>query len=502
MRKGHFVRWSKLIPASVGGRVALAVNLLVAVAAVGFLVFDYHRESHQRLTDKALSLREQAMTFHQAVAGHKGDSANRQQKFIDAVCARMNDTDSPGHHLVVEIDGRVLQSQAHQRASGELLAAVRAAADAEHPEDAELIVGRHSEDGVTVYVAERMSHVRAEIWRQTIIRSVGVLVFCVVLAVAINTVIRKIVHKPLRRLVRTIDGIAAGNYGSPVGQYAAAELARLADSVNAMSRALADAEGRRKAATDKARRIQDHLLPADGPLPGLDIGVFHRAADDVAGDYYDLFPMPDGTTILCVADVVGHGVPAAMIAAMLKVLLAEAAAAHDDPGEMLGWVNRRFTAVTLPEDFATVFLARWNPATGRLWYASAGHEPALFVPAGTPTVTLGSTGTLLGIDANSTWETGEVSVQDCDMLACWTDGLSEAWDAAGRMFGSEQVASLVEENRRAAPKEIVERVQTAVLSHASGGIVTDDCTLLVIRFEGRSDRFDPDTPAQVPPTGA
>lgn len=481
MKRGSHGWRAMLAPASVGGRVALAVNLLVAVAAIGFLAFDYHRESHQRLADKAASLREQAMTFHLAVAGYAGVPADRQQRFIDAVCGRMSDADSPGHHLVVETDGRVLQSQAHHRASDELLAAVRSAADADHPEDAELIVGRHAEGGVTVYVAERMSRVRAEVRRQVVVRSAGVLVFCGLLAVAVTAVVRRVVQKPLRRLVRTIDGIAAGNYGTSAGHYAAAELARLAGAVDAMSRALAEAEGRRKAATDKARRIQHHLLPEGDRLPGLDVGVFHLAADDVAGDYYDLIPMPDGTMVLCVADVVGHGVPAAMTAAMLKVLLTEAAAAHADPGEMLGWVNRRLAAVTLPEDFATVFLARWEPAAGRLRYASAGHEPALFLPTAGPAVPLGATGTLLGIDPGSGWETGAVAVRAGDRLACWTDGLSEAHDPAGRMFGRERVAALVEQDRTAAVGEVAERVRAAVLGHAGGG-PADDCTLLVVEF--------------------
>lgn len=477
------MRFSTLTPASVGGRVALAVNLLVAGAAVGFLAFDFHRESHQRLADKVVSLREQAKTFHVAVTGYGGEPADRQQRVIDAVCERMSEADSPGHHLVLEIDGRVLQSQAHHRASDDLLAAVRAAADAEHPEDAELIVGRHTEAGATVYVAEQMSRVRAEVRRQVVVRSAGVLAFCVLLAVAVTAVIRRVVQKPLRRLVRTIDGIAAGDYGTSAGRYAAPELARLAGAVDDMSQALAEAEGRRKAATDKARRIQHHLRPAGDRLPGLDIGVFHLAADEVAGDYYDLMPMPDGTAVVCVADVVGHGVPAAMTAAMLKVLLAEAATAHADPGEMLGWVNRRLAAVTLPEDFATVFLARWEPAAGRLRYASAGHEPALFLPADGAAVWLEATGTLLGIDPGSEWETGEVAVRAGDRLACWTDGLSEAHDAAGRMFGREQVAALVEENRAAAVGEVAERVRAAVLGHAGGG-AADDCTLLVVRFAG------------------
>lgn len=472
-----------LAPASVGGRVALAVNLLVVVAAVGFLAFDYRRESHQRLADKAASLREQTLTFHLAFAGFAGGPADRPQRFLDAVCGRMCAADAPEHHLVVEIDGRVLQPQAHRRASDELLAAVRSAADAEHPEDGEWIVGRHAEGGVTVYVAERMSQVRAEIRRQVVVRSAGVLAFCGLLAVAVNAVIRRVVQKPLRRLVRTIDGIAAGNYGTSAGHYAAAELARLAAAVDAMSHALAEAEGRRKAASDKARRIQHHLLPETGRLPGLDVGVFHLAAEDVAGDYYDLMPMPDGTAVVCVADVVGHGVPAAMTAAMLKVLIAEAAAAHADPGDMLGWVNRRLAAVTLPEDFATVFLARWEPAAGRLRYASAGHEPALFLPAAGPAVPLGATGTLLGIDAGSGWDSGEVAVRAGDRLACWTDGLSEAHDPAGRMFGRERVAALVEQDRAAAVGEVADRVRAAVLGHAGGG-AADDCTLLVVRFAG------------------
>lgn len=147
-------------------------------------------------------------------------------------------------------------------------------------------------------------------------------------------------------------------------------------------------------------------------------------------------------------------------------------------------MNRRLDAVTLPEDFATVFQARWDPATSRLHYASAGHEPALIVPADGPARTLGSTGTLLGINRDSTWETGGLSITRDDLLACWTDGLNEARDAAGRLFGRERIVALVEDNRGAAPGEIVQRVQAAVLISTDGGTVVDDCTLLAVRFAG------------------
>ncbi|MBY0229063.1 MAG: SpoIIE family protein phosphatase [Gemmataceae bacterium] len=471
--------WSSFIPASVGLRVALAVNLLVVVAGVGFLVFDYHRESRQRLADKSLALREQAMTLHQAVSGLDRKAVAQQQRFIDAVCGRMSDDESPGHHIVVEIDGRALQSQAHHRDSDELLEAIRAAAG---DPDGGLLVGKHSEGGVTAYVAEEMANVRAEIRRQAVLRSVGVVVFGLLLAVAISLVIHKLVHKPLRRLVKTIDGIAAGNYGTTAGGFDGAELARLAEAVNAMSGSLAQAEARRKIALGRARRVQANLLPRDGQAGGLDVAFFHRAADEVGGDFLDIFQTKAGTTVLCMADVVGHGIAPAMIAAMLKVLLLDAAEVHDDPGDMLRLLNSRFTAVNLPEDFATVFLAVWRPAARTLSYASAGHEPALLLAKGSEPELLHSTGMMMGIDPMMAWASRAIQVAPGAILACWTDGVTEGRGATDEQFGKDALISLVEQGVGAGPRAVAEEVERAVREHARDGPMADDCTFLAVRF--------------------
>jgi serine phosphatase RsbU (regulator of sigma subunit) len=459
----------------------LAVNLLVVVVGMAFLAFDYQRETRQRLADKSLSLREQAMTLHQAVSLVDRKSVGDQQRVIDAVCGRMSDEESPGHHIVVEIDGKALQSQAHHRDSDEQLRAIRSAA--EHTgDDAGLLVGKHSEGGVTVYVGEQMASVRAAIQRQAILRSFGVVAFGLLLAVAINLVIHKLVHKPLRRLVKTIDGIAAGDYGTTAGRFGGAELSRLAAAVDTMSGSLAQAERRRKLALDRARRVQANLMPRNGNGNGLEVAYFHRAAEEVGGDFLDIFQTEAGTTVICLADVVGHGIAPAMIAAMLKVLLLDAAEVHGDPGDMLRLLNRRFTAVNLPEDFATVFLAVWTPATRTLSYVSAGHEPALLLTNDSVAVLLSSTGPMMGIDPAMAWETQSVQIEPGESLACWTDGITEARGTTDEQFGRDCLISLVEHGVGAGPREVADEVERAVREHGLDRPMADDCTFVAVRF--------------------
>lgn len=105
-------RQRPLLPGSLGVRVALAINLLVLVAGVGFLAFDYRRESRQRLADKKATLNEQATTVLQAVSGLRRLSDSDRQGFLGGVYRGMDEDNSSGRHLVVEIDGRIVQSQA------------------------------------------------------------------------------------------------------------------------------------------------------------------------------------------------------------------------------------------------------------------------------------------------------------------------------------------------------------------------------------------------------
>jgi sigma-B regulation protein RsbU (phosphoserine phosphatase) len=474
------------ITQTVGFRVALAVNLVMAVAVAAFLVYDYLRESRQRLAERVEALKEQALTIHQAVCRLRAGPPEQLQEYIDSVCGRVGDVEAPGHHIIAEIDGRVVQAQAHRRDSAEIYEAMRDAVGAPHSHGRhgghELVVGTYGEQGVTVLVAEHMDDVRRAIRAQVLFRSVGVLVFGLVLAAAVNWVVRKVVTRPLRRLVRTIDEIGTGALGAQAGRFRSAELAHLAEAVNGMSRSLAEAEGRRQLALVKARRIQQNLLPPPGKAAGLSLAIRHRPAEAVAGDYYDVLPAADGSYLLCVADVVGHGVPAAMVAAMLKVLLLQAADRPAAPGDILRSLNRRFMAVSLPEDFASLFLARWDSSARQLCYASAGHEPALFVSGCSAPLRLGATGPPVGLLEDADWDTASLAVQPGDLLLALTDGVPEAMNAAGQFFGRERLADLLAKHRTADPEALLEVIDAAVLEHLKGAPVLDDSTLVLVKF--------------------
>lgn len=479
-----FQWFGRLSPRSVGFRVAFAVNLLVVVCGLGFMILAYQQESRQRLADKSLSLREQAMTLHQAVSGLNRKSIKVQQQFINAVCSRLSNDESPGHHIVVEIDGRAMQSQACNRESEAQLLAIRAAgksfASASKPTD--LLVGKHTESGITVYIAEQMESVRTEIRRQTILRSIGVAAFGLLLAIAVDLVIHKLVNKPLRRLVRTIDRIAAGNYLKTAGKFQGGEFGQVAAAVDSMSLSLARAEAYRQASLDRARRVQENLLPHNSGGNGLDVAFFHRAAEDVAGDYVDIFLTNRGTTILCVADVVGHGIGPAMIAAMLKVLLLDAAEIHDDPSDMVALINRRLTAINLPEAFATMFLAEWRPVTRSLHYINAGHEPALLISKTLPPSLLGTTGPIVGLDSAMVWESLVISIGDGDLLASWTDGITESRNTREELLGRDRLLGAIHSRGPRTPQEMLDVIDQTLLEHAAGRSPSDDCTALAICF--------------------
>jgi serine phosphatase RsbU (regulator of sigma subunit) len=474
-----------IVPQSVGVRVALAVNLLVLVLGMSLLAVEYQWESQHRLVDKIFSLRRQAMTLQLAIAGLHEQPQEALQGFIDAVCEHMSEGDSPGHYIVVEVDGKAIRSKLQQQDSGQSLDSIQAAC--KHSlvgkETADLLIGQDHEAGISVYVAEKMTNIRADIRRQATVRSLGLVLFGLILAITVNLVIHKLVHKPLRRLVKTIDNIATGDYRKTSGHFDGAELAQVAAAVDSMSHSLLRAEESRKVALDRARRVQEHLLPQNDGENGLDVAFFHIAAEDVAGDYVDVFQTQRGTSIICVADVVGHGVAPAMIASMLKVLLLDAAETYDDPGDIIKLLNHRFSIVSLPEDFATAFLGVWTPANRTLRYVNAGHEPALVLNGDSEVLLLNSTGTIVGLEAATLWETQSIQIAPGGILASWTDGITEAWQAATEeQFGRDRLIAIIKQHAGTGPRVVSEKIRYALQEYGRNGSPDDDCTFVAIRF--------------------
>ena len=468
-------------------RLLISVNA-VALVAVGLLIaLDYRAEVRGRLAVMRVALEEEAKTLLPALRGLAGRGPEAVQEHIDLVCSRMRDTSSPGHHIAVDWNGISLQARAHGRESPAMLARMRAALAAGGAGSGRIVVGGDSDGEMTVYVSERVSNIvrraRARAWQRAAVL-VGLMIAA---AFAVNLILVHLVVRPLRSLAGRVRAVGAGNLKERVPDSKTAELSILGREINEMSAALQKAERRREEEMDKAQRIQELLCRVPEEIPGMTLARCYRPATEVAGDYFDLLPLSDRSWLLCIADVIGHGVPAAMGAAILKTLLGAATEKLVDPSRILRFVNERFCRVSLPGDFATMALVRWDPAGSRLEYAGAGHEAGMFRTPEAEVSQYGSTGMVLGLRADAAWETRSVPVPHGAQLLLTTDGVSETRSPDGRLFGAERLAELFAEHGSGPPMDTLRRIEEALDRHRGEGGQTDDLTLLLARFSAAGE---------------
>ncbi len=465
----------------------LAVNLPLTLLLAVFLVYDYRREIYERLEYKSIALEEEAKTLLPAVRQfHRGDVSGIQ-RFIDNVCGQMKTTDSPGHHIAVQLPSRIIQATSHGLASPEMFAAIRNAAESPHDrnphENAALIVGMAKSKGINVYVAESLLDVQESIRAASLRRLTGLVIAFLAAAILVNFVLVRTVTNPINQLVTTVQRIGKGQLGVLSESFGSSELDYLSSEIDAMSLSLAAAERDRKTQMAKAREIQYSLLPGELQIPGLHVSRLFEPAEDVGGDFYDILPMQDDSWLICIADVTGHGIPAAMSAAMLKTLLLQAVETHVTPAELLDVINRRFVAVSLDGDFVSMILLRIKPQSDHLQYASAGHEPGWIISTNGKLRELSSTGLLLGIDEEAAWEQVVVETALGDRLAIMTDGLSETLSPEDEMFGRKRLIGLFEQTRESSLEQSVSVLREALRDFRGDTPQLDDITAVLLEFK-------------------
>jgi serine phosphatase RsbU (regulator of sigma subunit) len=460
---------------------------------LAFLSVDYHREIADRVVQTHLALEDEAKTLLPALLHLRPQGTRAIQEYVDTVCGQMQDASSPGHHIGARVDDVELQATAHHRESPELFVAMQAAAQSPTHRarfgTEELVVGSSRNDHVGVYVSEYLTNIQRSARGQALLRLARIMLLAVVATIVVNLVFLRMAAKPLEKLVATVREIAKGRLGIQAGPFHAAELEYLAKEINSMSVSLAEVERRRCQEMAKARRIQEHLLPQQVAVPRLSVSHLYQPATEVAGDYYDILQLPDGTWLLCIADVAGHGVPAAMSATMLKTFLLHAAEYQVSPDHLLSFVNDRFTAISLEEVFASMLLVRWNPESAMLEYASAGHEIAWLVSMKNGSLRkLSSTGLLLGISPGATWTTDTIVMAPGDRLLMVTDGVTEAFDGRSEPFGRDRLSDLFLQCSTSPLPETIRRLDEALTAYREGRPPTDDTTVLAIQFDSTETR--------------
>jgi sigma-B regulation protein RsbU (phosphoserine phosphatase) len=228
--------------------------------------------------------------------------------------------------------------------------------------------------------------------------------------------------------------------------------------------------------------IQRSLLPKTiPPIPTLSIATFYQTSQWAGGDYYDFFPLPDGKWGILIADVSGHGTPAAVLMAVTHSLAHGFPGPHDPPSALLTKVNHQLSTLYTADNeaFVTAFYGIYDPSTRRLTYSSAGHNPPRLQRCSEMTIeSLEHAQSLpLGLDADEVYQDSTLVLTPGDRLAFYTDGITEAISTEGRMFGMERLDQILARCGGTA-QELVDDVVNEVKAFTLGEPPADDQTLL------------------------
>ena len=230
----------------------------------------------------------------------------------------------------------------------------------------------------------------------------------------------------------------------------------------------------------KAQKIQKKLLPKSFPMKMLrSIGTYYASTSRVGGDYYDCYALDEHTLVFLVADVSGHGISAALVMSMFKVLLKAKSSSYRKPSELIEKVNELFLEEVQGAHFVTFFYGMINIKERTLEYASAGHNP-VYLQQGQSLETLNSTGPVLGAFEGMTWKNKELKLEELSRLFLYTDGLIDARNSKGAMFGNEALEEILVTSLELNCEELVKSVLGSLNHFTEDLAFEDDVTILTL----------------------
>jgi sigma-B regulation protein RsbU (phosphoserine phosphatase) len=231
-----------------------------------------------------------------------------------------------------------------------------------------------------------------------------------------------------------------------------------------------------------ARDIQRHLWPRHLPnLPGYSIIGQSKPALEVGGDYYDFIPLDDGKFAFVIGDVSGKGVGAGLIMATLRATLRTQFAQHTDIDRAIQLVNKAVTNDTRPTEFVTMFLAILDPVTHVLTYVNAGHNPPYIVDEDGTLTELNAGGPVVGILHPMIFESRSVEMKPGSVLLLYTDGVTEAENAAGDQFEEAALQAFLKEHISDTIDGIHKNLMNAIEAFQGDADQADDITIIFLK---------------------
>jgi sigma-B regulation protein RsbU (phosphoserine phosphatase) len=229
----------------------------------------------------------------------------------------------------------------------------------------------------------------------------------------------------------------------------------------------------------RAREIQESLLPKVIPqLPGFEVASAWQPARAVGGDYFDVLKLDENRLAICIADVSGKGVPAALLMANVQASLRASVRDLDSPACVCSIINGMLCESIAADKFVTFFCGVLDAGTRTFRYCNAGHPYPILVSSGAVR-TLDQGGAVLGVFAAWTYQDSSVDLRSGDRLLLFTDGITEAEALNGEEFGMEKVAAFAKAHAANSAAKINKQL-LAQVTEFCGAQFQDDATLLVL----------------------
>jgi sigma-B regulation protein RsbU (phosphoserine phosphatase) len=237
-----------------------------------------------------------------------------------------------------------------------------------------------------------------------------------------------------------------------------------------------------------AAEVQRRLLPEQLPDVGArSLAAFTRPARTVGGDYYDVIELSGGKVVIAVGDIAGKGIAAALLMAVLQgSLRATLAEGPISCAALAKRLNRILHQSTASNGYATLFYAEIDPRTRQLEYVNAGHTTPFLVRGTNDSVEcvpLDTGGTVLGLFADAEFEDASLPLQTGDLLAAFTDGVTEARNALDQEYGEAQLKALLQRTMGLRSSDVASVVREQLHGWTRDAEAFDDCTFVAAKME-------------------
>jgi sigma-B regulation protein RsbU (phosphoserine phosphatase) len=230
----------------------------------------------------------------------------------------------------------------------------------------------------------------------------------------------------------------------------------------------------------EAKAIQEKLLPREIPqMPGYEIASAWQSARLVGGDYFDILPLDETSLGICIADVVGKGMPAALLMSNLQAAVRGLSSATFAPDLLCSRLNSLMYRNTASDRFITFFYAQLDGPGRRLAYVNAGHNAPFVMHSDGTHERLREGGTVLGVFDTQSYDLGLAQLCAGDRVLLFTDGITEARNSAGEEFGETRLLKLLNDHRASSADQLQAKI-LQVVAEFSGHHWQDDATLLVL----------------------